>query len=433
MLRDADGRPVVDEAWGEFLLDVRTAAKRKALARIVGRWVRGCARHGYAAVEYDNLDSFTRSDGLLTKRQAIRYAALLVDRAHRHGLAAGQKNLAGFDGTTIGYDFAVSEECGRYDECQRYVDDFGDQVLMIEYRAEDFAETCTAYGATHAVELRDRDLTPSRRARVVLMLAHDRAGGRGRAGSRVVFCHGLFGQGRNFTAIGKALADEHRVTLVDMPDHGRSPWSDHFDYLAAADQVAELLSIADDPVALVGHSMGGKIAMLVALRHPELVERLVVVDVAPVPYDHATEFDGYITAMRAIDLDTLQRRSEAEDALREAVPNPTVRGFLLQSLRRERRPLAVAPQPRAARPRPRRHHRLARGRAGRHRAVRRAGAVGRRRRLGVRPRRTTSRRWTAGSRATGGSRSRAPGTGCTASSPRCSSRCCAVPRSLDPA
>src|SRR4029079_3593356 len=67
----------------------------------------------------------------------------------------------------------------------------------------------------------------------------------------------------------------------------------------------------------------------------ELVERLVVVDVAPVPYDHATEFDGYITAMRAIDLDTLARRSQADDALRTAVPNPTVRGFLLQNLRHE--------------------------------------------------------------------------------------------------
>ncbi len=153
-------------------------------------------------------------------------------------------------------------------------------------------------------------------------------------GSRVVFCHGLFGQGRNFTGIGKALAGEHRVTLVDMPDHGQSPWSERFDYVVAADQVAELLS-DDDPVALVGHSMGGKIAMLAALRHPGLVERLVVVDVAPVPYDHATEFEGYIAAMSAIDLDTLERRSQAEEALREAVPNPTVRGFLLQSLRRE--------------------------------------------------------------------------------------------------
>ena len=161
LLRDAGGRPVVDEAWGEFLLDVRTAAKRKALARIIGRWVRGCTRDGYAAVEYDNLDSFTRSDGLLRKRHAVKFAKLLAERAHRHGLVAGQKNLAGFDGTTIGFDFVVAEECGRYDECQRYVDDFGDQVLMIEYRSQDFAETCATYAATHAVVLRDRDLTPT--------------------------------------------------------------------------------------------------------------------------------------------------------------------------------------------------------------------------------------------------------------------------------
>ena len=161
VLRDDAGRPVVDEAWGERLLDVRTPAKRTALARIMGRWAGGCARHGYAAVEFDNLDSFTRSDGLVSRKQAVRYAALLVDAAHGHGLAAGQKNLAGFDGTRIGYDFAVAEECGRYDECQRYVDDFGDQVLMIEYRAADFDETCAAYGAGHAVVLRDRDLTPA--------------------------------------------------------------------------------------------------------------------------------------------------------------------------------------------------------------------------------------------------------------------------------
>jgi pimeloyl-ACP methyl ester carboxylesterase len=156
----------------------------------------------------------------------------------------------------------------------------------------------------------------------------------GESGSGVVFCHGLFGQGRNFTAIGKALADEHRVVLVDMPDHGRSPWSERFDYVTAADQVADLLS-AEDPVTLVGHSMGGKIAMLVALRHPELVARLVVVDVAPVAYDHADEFARYIEAMQAIDLDTLERRSQAEAALEDAVPDPTVRGFLLQNLRRD--------------------------------------------------------------------------------------------------
>jgi pimeloyl-ACP methyl ester carboxylesterase len=156
----------------------------------------------------------------------------------------------------------------------------------------------------------------------------------GEAGSPVVFCHGLFGQGKNWTTIAKALADEHRVVLVDMPDHGQSPWSERFDFVTAADQVADLLS-ADDPVALVGHSMGGKVAMLVALRHPELVARLTVVDVSPVAYEHAEEFAGYIAAMRAIDLDTLERRGDADEALREAVRSPMVRGFLLQSLRHE--------------------------------------------------------------------------------------------------
>ena len=160
VLRDAGGHPVVDEAWGERLLDLRTAPKRRALARIVGRWVRGCAADGYQAVELDNLDSWTRSDGLLSRRQALRYAALLTERAHRAGLAVGQKNVAGLDGTRVGFDFAVAEECGRYDECQRYVDVYGDQVLMVEYRAADFERTCAAYGATHAVVLRDRELTP---------------------------------------------------------------------------------------------------------------------------------------------------------------------------------------------------------------------------------------------------------------------------------
>jgi hypothetical protein len=160
VLRDDRGRPVVDEAWGEALLDVRTPAKRRALARIVDGWVEGCAAAGYQAVEYDNLDSFTRSDGLVRRTQTLAYARALTRVAHRHGLAAGQKNLADLDGTRVGFDFAVSEECGRYDECDRYVAHYGTQVLMVEYRRADFDATCAAYGATHAVVLRDRDLTP---------------------------------------------------------------------------------------------------------------------------------------------------------------------------------------------------------------------------------------------------------------------------------
>ncbi|WP_372735960.1 alpha/beta fold hydrolase [Nocardioides sp.] len=160
----------------------------------------------------------------------------------------------------------------------------------------------------------------------------------GESGPRVVFCHGLFGQGKNWTGIGKALAEDYRVVLVDLPDHGHSPRSERFDFLDYADRVAELLSGDSggaDPVALVGHSMGGKVAMLLALRHPELVERLVVVDVAPVAYPHAAEFEAYIAAMQAIDLEGLEGRGDADAALQSAVPNPMVRGFLLQSLRRE--------------------------------------------------------------------------------------------------
>ena len=156
----------------------------------------------------------------------------------------------------------------------------------------------------------------------------------GESGPWIVFCHGLFGQGRNWTGIAKALEEGHRALLVDLPDHGKSSWSPHFDYLDVADRVAELLP-DEEPVTLVGHSMGGKVAMLVALRHPEAVERLCVVDVSPVSYDHGSEFPGYIAAMQGLDLEELSRRSDADQALQEAVPNTTVRNFLLQNLRRD--------------------------------------------------------------------------------------------------
>ena len=154
----------------------------------------------------------------------------------------------------------------------------------------------------------------------------------GEQGSWVVFCHGLFGQGKNWTQVAKVVAERHRVLLLDMPQHGRSPWSPDFDYLDAADQVAAALP--DEPVAVVGHSMGGKIAMVLALGHPERVERLCVVDIAPVAYDSAHSFDRYVAAMRGLDLGTLTARADADRAMTEAVPDPVVRGFLLQNLRR---------------------------------------------------------------------------------------------------
>ena len=224
------------------------AAKRQALAAIVDRWVRGCARTRVRRrrVRQPRLLHPQRRAADPAAGDPVRRPAGAV-RARRTACAAGQKNLAGFDGTTIGYDFAVAEECGRYDECQRYVDDFGDQVLMIEYRSADFYETCTAFGSTPCGGAARPRPVARGRARVVLTSLHTTS--LGDSGSRVVFCHGLFGQGKNWSAIGKALAEDHRVLLVDMPDHGQSPWSDRFDYLAAAEQVADcsLLSEDEDP------------------------------------------------------------------------------------------------------------------------------------------------------------------------------------------
>jgi len=159
----------------------------------------------------------------------------------------------------------------------------------------------------------------------------------GSVGPRVVFLHGLFGQGRNWTTVAKQLSDACRVTLVDLPNHGRSAWTRDFSYANMAAQVAGLLSEQGEgePYAVVGHSMGGKVAMAIALQHPELVSRLAVVDVSPVPSPAISGFDRYVEGMRSIDLATLPDRATADRALAAYVPEDTIRGFLLQNLRRD--------------------------------------------------------------------------------------------------
>lgn len=152
--------------------------------------------------------------------------------------------------------------------------------------------------------------------------------------ARLVFLHGLFGQGKNFLQISKAVADLASSTLVDLPNHGRSPWTESIDYPAMAADVAALLRTLDGPVALVGHSMGGKVAMRTALDHPELVERLMVVDISP-RNGLGSNFDDFFAAMQGLDLAHLGSRREADELLSPGIPNPVVRGFLMQNLRHE--------------------------------------------------------------------------------------------------
>lgn len=156
------------------------------------------------------------------------------------------------------------------------------------------------------------------------------------AGSReVVFLHGLFGQGKNFGAIATALTDIATCHLVDLPNHGLSPWTEGFDLDEQADLVADWIAeTVMGPVALIGHSLGGKIAMRLALRRPELVDRLMVVDISPARNEAASSFATLVAALRRIDLDRLESRTQAEGELAADIPDLVVRRFLLQNLRR---------------------------------------------------------------------------------------------------
>ncbi|MDQ0982748.1 endo alpha-1,4 polygalactosaminidase [Streptomyces sp. V2I9] len=165
LLRDADGEPVEDDAWGEALLDTSTAAKRTRLAEIVGDWIDGCATSGFQAVEPDNLDSYERSDGLLTPAHNAAFAELLADRAHAAGLAIGQKNTTDLleRRKEIGFDFAVVEECGRYGECGDFASAYDDRVFVVEYTDRDFAKACASVGAEVSVVRRDLGVLPAGR------------------------------------------------------------------------------------------------------------------------------------------------------------------------------------------------------------------------------------------------------------------------------
>ena len=150
----------------------------------------------------------------------------------------------------------------------------------------------------------------------------------------IVILHGLLGSGRNWTTIAKRLAETHRVFTLDLRNHGNSPWADQMNYEVMAGDVASFIeSHGLGPAVLIGHSMGGKTAMRLALDRPSLVARLVVVDIAPVDYDHSSGL--YVDALRAIDVSVLSARGEVDERLAAVVPEPGIRAFLLQNLVRQ--------------------------------------------------------------------------------------------------
>jgi len=149
-----------DPGWpGEFAINISTARKRTRATRFVARRVRRCAAKGFKAVEFDNLDAWTRFPGAPnTRRDTIAYAHRLIRRAHRAGLAAAQKNTVELNGPKVGFDFAIAEECGRWHECGRYKRMYGRHVLAIEYRRRDLRRTCRVF---RSAVLRDLDVVPA--------------------------------------------------------------------------------------------------------------------------------------------------------------------------------------------------------------------------------------------------------------------------------
>ncbi|MFM8735434.1 MAG: alpha/beta fold hydrolase [Pirellulales bacterium] len=160
-----------------------------------------------------------------------------------------------------------------------------------------------------------------------MSLSHARFG----TGDPLVILHGLFGSKRNWAGVAARLAADRGVLVADLRNHGESPWDEQHDYPAMAADVAGLIDReVGGPAAVLGHSMGGKVAMTLALMRPDLVERLVVVDIAPVR-SSGTLID-VLRAMRAVPLKNFSRRTEVEAALVEAIPDAAVRGFLMLNL-----------------------------------------------------------------------------------------------------
>jgi hypothetical protein len=170
ILKNAAGNPIQDPGWpGEFILDTSTAAKRSTILSVLSPWMQDCKNRGFAAIEPDNLDSYTRSKNLVSRPNNIAMATLLAADAHTRGLAIAQKNdtdIAPVGKSQIGFDFAIVEECQfQSNECGAFTSVYGNQVYEIEYDdaggATNFNAACAARGSSISVTYRDRNVVRS--------------------------------------------------------------------------------------------------------------------------------------------------------------------------------------------------------------------------------------------------------------------------------
>ncbi len=161
-------------------------------------------------------------------------------------------------------------------------------------------------------------------------LAYDEVG----SGPPLLILHGLLGQARNWASQAKLFGQHYRTLSVDLRNHGRSPWASGMTYEDMAADIAALAEAVGPPVRIVGHSMGGKVTMVVALKYPDLIEKAVVVDISPIRHEDSP-FYGYLEAMLALDLESITRRGQADRLLADAIPNDAERAFLLLNLAAE--------------------------------------------------------------------------------------------------
>lgn len=152
-------------------------------------------------------------------------------------------------------------------------------------------------------------------------------------GQAIIILHGLFGQSDNWVTIGRRIAGQFHVFIPDQRNHGQSPHTSIHSFPAMADDLAQLIEEheIENPI-IIGHSMGGKVAMTYALENPQKVQKLVVIDISPRKYPERIIHTQVITQMMGIDLDSIKTRTEVEKILDSGISDPRVRMFILKNL-----------------------------------------------------------------------------------------------------